>query len=192
MAKYQEALTPVGTFLFPKLTPGDPDIYNPPNGGEVRKYKTAIKFDSRDELANFEQLCDDTLTKYMQENNYDPEQWEVKPVVLPNSYERDGEVITDGFIINVDMKANYQKGGKLIETTPKRFGPDAKPLADDVEILGGSTGRAHVGIKPYCYDDKGFVGVRLMLYAVQVEELYSGASKFDALVETEENVFDEV
>ena len=188
MAKHKETKTPVGRFLFPKLTPGDPDIYTPANGGEVRKYKTGIVYDDMEELSEFKQLCQSTLDDFMEANGIPPET-PIKEYITPNSYEKDGEVITDGFVINVDMKAMYMKGGKIVNTVPKRFGADGKPLADDVEILGGSTGRAHVALKPYHYTDKGYVGLRLMLYAVQVKELYGGESGFDALIE--EDCFDE-
>lgn len=185
--KYAQSLTPVGTFVFPALNPGQPD-----NFMNTEKYKTDLKMPADAEgLMELKIKADEVLEGFMQENGLAKNDWDIKPLVMDASWvdRETGETRDDGMVrLRADMKAKYIRGDTLVKNTPTRVDHNGDPLADDVDIAAGDVGRLMVAIKPYEYKDKGFVGVRLMLLGVQLirKNAASGGSVSFGQIEPED------
>jgi len=183
--KYTTTVTPVGEFVFPALLPGSPD-----NFMNKKNYKADLKFQSREDIQDLITLCEAELEKFCKDEGIPMADWDIKPIFKDASWEdkESGEQRDEGSIkIESRMAAQYIRGEALQTNVPVRVDHNGEALPDSEDINHGDFGRIMVALKPYKYDDKGFLGVRLMLNGVQLVKRGSGggaqavASSFGAV-----------
>lgn len=183
------ALTPIGSFLFPKLNKGDPDEYK-----GAKKYKTDLVCEEVEDFADLQTQADAVLTEFLKKEKIPTDRYDIKPLVTPNNFtdKETGDLIERGYKIKSACKAVYLKGETVVKFEPNRVGVSGDPLTDGEKIDGFCKGRLSIFMVPYCMDDKGIVGVSLRLNGIQVTEFGSGSGEaFTSLSDEEPTAFDD-
>jgi len=185
--KFEQLVTPRGTFVYPHLTVAD-DKFVKPHGEFHTKFALNVSDGSTEQ---FIAKLEDILDAYVKSN---PD--ELKPAALKKSRRADvfeqelddeGEE-TGRVIFKFKLKAvDETRSGKTWSQNVKVVGADNRPIDPTIQIWTGSEGKVITEIFPYYMSSTKEFGLSLRVKAAQILKLVEGGSGGDLNFDVEED-----
>lgn len=165
---YEVFTTPVGEFVYPRLT--QPDTRYDPDG--VYQLKLLLPFEDN-ETQELIAKIDGVLSAFIQTLDLKVQNMYRRSEVYEKEMTEDGTAETGNVLFKMKMKAKVTHAKGSFEQAPVVVMADTGEKVEGL-VYGGSFGKVKGQIVPYTMAANKLVGVTLRLKAVQIHELQSG------------------
>jgi len=189
--KLPELTSPIGTFVYPKLSEPDygTDQYPKPDGEFAVKLRLDLSDDAtqafiRELTPHHEKAIEEAKDRFKELPVATRKKLKeisinelYNTVYDPDTEEPTGEI---EFKIATKFSGEYKDGKRAGERWERKlaiFDNFGRPYQEKVQIGGGTKGRLRAAVMPYFVPANGMAGVSLKLQAVQIVDLVQGGQR---------------
>jgi hypothetical protein len=178
MSNFKQYTTMAGTFMYPHLTV--PDTKYKSEG----EYNVKLRLSAADAAALKAMIKDEYIASIKAAterfNAMPPAKRkgrDLKKARLGSEVYDDNGNATGEIDFSFKMIASGTKNGKAWSRRPAIFDAKCKPVGDNVQIWGGTTGKINFIVMPYYQEASCEAGISLKLENVQIIKLNSGSTQ---------------